>query len=225
VPPTPLNPQPSPATSLPESRVGIPISRLLISLGILLLVSAIDYATHNELLFVTFYFVPVSLCAWHLGRNAGLGMALLSGIAWWLADRLAGSHYEHALSTYWNSLICFLAFAAIGITVSRLKLAIAKREQLNTELSRALADLRQSTEKTRELQGHLQVMCAWTKRVQVEGKWISVDEFLTDHLQIHLTHGISPEAARQLLDEAQLPPKPEEHNPGSRSTPPPHPPT
>jgi hypothetical protein len=40
----------------------------------------------------------------------------------------------------------------------------------------------------------LQVVCAWTQRIQVEGKWVTLDEFLTSKLNVRISHGISPEA-------------------------------
>ena len=175
---------------------------LVISLGVLLLVSFIDYTTSDEFLFFVFYFIPVSVCAWYLGRNAGLGMAFLSGLAWWLADRLGGHRYSREFFSYWNGLICFLAFAVIGLAVSQLRRALRRREEANAELAKALADLKRSTEKTRELQEHMQVMCAWTKQIQIEGKWIPIESFLTEHLHISLTHGIAPEAAQRLIADS-----------------------
>jgi hypothetical protein len=50
---------------------------------------------------------------------------------------------------------------------------------------------------------NLQVVCAWTKQIQVQGKWMSVEDFLTNHLNIQLTHGISPEAVRALVEETE----------------------
>lgn len=179
------------------------LKSFILSLGVLLLVSYIDYATSDQFLFFVFYFIPVALCAWHVGRSAGLGMALLSGIAWWLADRLGGHHYSNGFFSYWNGSICFVAFAVIGLVVGQLKQTLEKREQTNTELTKSLADLRRSTEKIRELQGGLQVVCAWTKQIQIQGKWISIEKFLTDHLNMQLTHGIAPEAVRTLMADSE----------------------
>jgi hypothetical protein len=55
----------------------------------------------------------------------------------------------------------------------------------------------------RKLQNQLQVVCAWTKRVHVEGKWISLDEFLTDQLHARVSYGVSPEAMQEVLDAQQ----------------------
>jgi preprotein translocase subunit SecF len=130
-------------------------------------------------------------------------MAFLSGIAWWLADRLSGYHYSSEFFSYWNGSICFVAFAVIGLVVAQLKQTLDKREHTNAELAKTLADLEHSTETIRELRGNMQVVCAWTKQIQVQGRWVSIEEFLTNHLNIQLTHGISPEAIRALVEETE----------------------
>jgi len=173
----------------------------MLSLGLLLLVSYVDYATGDEFLFFVFYFIPVALCAWKVGSSAGMGMAFLSGISWLLADRLGGHRYSTEFVGYWNGFICFTAFAVVGLVVGRLRLTLDRREQANQDLAKALADLQVSTARIHELQDHLQVVCAWTKQIQVKGKWVSIEEFLTDHLQIRLTHGIAPDAVRKLAAE------------------------
>ena len=44
-------------------------------------------------------------------------------------------------------------------------------------------------------------ICAWTKRIEIDGRWIPVDEFLSDHLHLKLTHGMSVEGARLFQKE------------------------
>ena len=53
----------------------------------------------------------------------------------------------------------------------------------------------------RKLQRGLTKICAWTKRIEVDGRWISVDDFLREYLGLHLTHGISIEGARLFKEE------------------------
>lgn len=72
---------------------------------------------------------------------------------------------------------------------------ITKRKENEKRLDEAAAEIR-------KLQRNLIKICAWTKRIQVEGRWISVDDFLRDHLRLNLTHGISIEGARMLKEES-----------------------
>lgn len=43
-------------------------------------------------------------------------------------------------------------------------------------------------------------VCAWTKRVKHEGRWIPFDEFLEKRFRLKLSHGISDEAAMMELE-------------------------
>ena len=67
------------------------------------------------------------------------------------------------------------------------------------ELEKALDEVNRSADAVRRLQGQLQVVCAWTKRINVEGRWIALDEFLTHKLNTQITYGVSPEAMHEML--------------------------
>jgi hypothetical protein len=140
----------------------------------------------------------VGLCGWHLGRLATLSMAVLSGASWFLVDVLSQHHYAHEGIRYWNSFICFLAFAIIGFGLHRLRQSREKEQQARRELERSLAEIQASMQEIQKLQSQLQVVCAWTKRIRVEGKWVALDEFLTSKLNVKVTHGISPEAFAEI---------------------------
>ena len=170
----------------------------LASLLTLAAVSSIDFVTGYELLFFVFYFIPVGLCGWHLGRLATLGMALLSGTCWLFVDLLSDHDYVHEVNRYLSSFTCFLAFAIIGFVLHHLKQSRDREQQARRELERTLAGLQDSTKEIRKLQSGLQVVCAWTNRIKLEGKWVTLDEFLTNKLNVKVSHGISPEAFAEI---------------------------
>lgn|GEM_PF-2917488 len=41
-------------------------------------------------------------------------------------------------------------------------------------------------------------ICAWTKEVRIGSTWVTIEEFLEDHLGIAMTHGISDDALENL---------------------------
>ncbi len=49
----------------------------------------------------------------------------------------------------------------------------------------------------RKLRRGLLKICSWSKRIEVDGKWITVDEFLRDHLGLELTHAMSSVGQRK----------------------------
>jgi CHASE3 domain sensor protein len=51
---------------------------------------------------------------------------------------------------------------------------------------------------------HLQqivTVCAWTGRVQFEGKWINLEEYLNRRFGVSVSHGLSNEAASKMIHE------------------------
>jgi CHASE3 domain sensor protein len=61
-----------------------------------------------------------------------------------------------------------------------------------------------------DLEGLIKV-CAWTKRVQWEGQWVTFEEYLARRFNLHCTHGMSEEAAERLtieLAHTPVPPEP-----------------
>ena len=66
---------------------------------------------------------------------------------------------------------------------------ITERKENERQLSEAAAEIE-------KLRTGLLKICAWTKRIEIDGRWIPVDEFLSDHLHLKLSHGMSVEGAR-----------------------------
>ena len=172
--------------------------------------SYINYLTGYQILLFVFYFAPVALCGWYLGRFAVVAMAILSGISWCFVDILSNHHYPFEVFRYLNSFICFLAFAIIGLLLQGLRHSLGEQQLIRQQLERTLAELTRRTEESMKLQRHLHVVCAWTKRINVEGKWIPLDEFMTDKLNAKLSYGVSPEAMKEVLDHADYAPTDEQ---------------
>lgn len=175
---------------------------ILASVANLLVISYIHYLTGYEFLFFVFYFVPVSLVGWYLGRLSVFCLAVLTGMSWCSVDILSNHQYPHEVFRYANSAICFVAFASIGVLVQGLRKALTDQRQASQALQKAHDDLKHSSETLQKLQNQMQVVCAWTKRINVEGKWIPLDEFLRDKLQAQISFGVSPEAMQQILQDA-----------------------
>jgi PAS domain S-box-containing protein len=72
-------------------------------------------------------------------------------------------------------------------------------EQTLRKMEKLMDELKASQSTIETLREGLVTVCAWTKRIQHEGRWMTMDEFLKDHLHLKLTHGISAEAADQMI--------------------------
>jgi hypothetical protein len=60
----------------------------------------------------------------------------------------------------------------------------------------------QALAQSRELAGHVVMLCAWTKRVKEDGQWVPLEEFLTRHLHVRISHGVSDDVRDQLVHKS-----------------------
>ena len=176
---------------------------MLVSLTVQAVVGFADYITGSELHLDVFYFIPIAITAWYLRRSDVIISAIVGALTWGYADIRGGHHYSNLVYWYWNILVSLSSLLILGLAVKALRDILKKKEAARQELLKALTELRQSTAEVQRLQGEFQVICAWTKRIRVEDKWMTIEEFLKDHLHIKLSHGMSPEAKAKLAREAE----------------------
>lgn len=174
---------------------------LLVSFATQALVGFADYATGYELNLDVLYFIPISICAWYLTRSEVVISAVLGALTWGYADIRSGHQYPNHSYLYWNIFVSFISLLILGLVLKTLSDNLKRQVIARRELEKALANLRLSAAKVEKLQSQLQVVCAWSNRIRVEGKWMTFEEFLLNHLQIKLSHGISPEATGQFIKE------------------------
>jgi signal transduction histidine kinase len=134
---------------------------------LLLLVGYIDWLTGPELAFAQFYLLPVSVCAWYIGKRSGYMMAIASCIVWLYVDALTAAHPHDSLYWLWNGLVrglfFFLAVEVVRNWQTRgqrlaeivnertlaLKDEIAQREQAQASLQRLGAQISAAEEAER----------------------------------------------------------------------------
>ena len=88
---------------------------MMVTLGI----GWLDYITGFELTLFVFYGIPIFLAVWWAGTRAGLFIAVLSGVVWWLAN-MSTNPYETQLGYAWalvNRLVylCVVVFAVTAL--------------------------------------------------------------------------------------------------------------
>jgi PAS domain S-box-containing protein len=75
---------------------------------------------------------------------------------------------------------------------------ISARKEAEEELQRSNSRLKKALAERDRLKEELLTICAWTKKVQVDGKWVPVEVFLKERLGIQTSHGISDEALKKI---------------------------
>ena len=87
-------------------------------------IGVIDVLTGYDISIFIFYALPIYAVAWFIDQKAGLLVALISGLTWWLATVAGGHEYINNFLEAWETFvrIGFFIFVAIGA-------AALKREQ------------------------------------------------------------------------------------------------
>jgi diguanylate cyclase (GGDEF)-like protein len=94
-------------------------------------IGGFDYATGIELRVFPFYFLPISLLAWHAGRSGALVSAVLSAAAWEISNLLGGLDFSHPGIWIGNTVVQAVSFATVGLLIATLKGSLLRERGLS----------------------------------------------------------------------------------------------
>ena len=164
---------------------------------LLLLVARLDYVTGPELGFFIFYYLPISVAAWHLGRRAGILFVFAALCAWLTVETANGLVYSSDFVKYWNGGIRLVAFLIIALVLPRIRASIVREQALSEGLSRALSEVKR-------LSGLLPI-CANCKKIRDgEGDWHHVESYVRARSEAEFSHTICAPCAEKLYPEFPL---------------------
>jgi hypothetical protein len=109
--------------------------------------------------------------------------------------------HEEGFGSWQKLLNCSAGLLAIWAALHLSLEAIAAYEarlQEATRHAQAIAHARESTEQ-------FVMLCAWTKRVKEDGKWVPLEDFLERHFQVRISHGMSDEVHQDIVHKATHP--------------------
>lgn len=160
----------------------------------------IDYWTKIELNFFVFYFIPVSFAAFRFGLMPSIAVSVFCAGVWAGADIIGDHFYSSPAFAVWNTLIRLASFVSIGWAVSTITALLAKEQSMADKLRMSLAEVK-------VLKGLLPI-CASCKKIREDsGEWQVLEEYLEVHADTQFTHGLCPDCARAMLNEAGIPNK------------------
>jgi sigma-B regulation protein RsbU (phosphoserine phosphatase) len=113
---------------------------MAVVVGLLLVIGSIDIVTSPDLSFLGFYFLPVLLASWFLGKGEGLAIAMASVAVWTLDDALSHRHYSYPAIPIWNRSVEFAFFVFLSWLTGSLKVALER--QLRARAARLERDLK-----------------------------------------------------------------------------------
>ncbi len=82
-----------------------------------------------------------------------------------------------------------------GLVMDQMEVRLSARKAI-ASLSHILLGVK----RPRDLE-NLITVSAWSRKIQVDGEWVSFEEFLTDRLGVSITHGIDPDTAEEIHRE------------------------
>jgi diguanylate cyclase (GGDEF)-like protein len=97
---------------------------------LVLVLWVIDYFTGPDFSFVVFYLFPVFLVTWFAGKNAGIAISLMSGLAWFVADVLTMTAETHVSIPYLNLVTKLGFFLIVNLTVTSLRTSLEREREL-----------------------------------------------------------------------------------------------
>jgi diguanylate cyclase (GGDEF)-like protein len=130
------------------------------------LIGVVDYVTGYQISVSVLYLVPVMLAAWYAGKRAGIGLAVLSSLAWLTVDIGTAHPYDHFAIPFWNALVRLGFFVVNGILAAELRSSLlrerefARTDVLTGSFSRRAFDerLEQDIDRARRQSGSLTLM-------------------------------------------------------------------
>lgn len=115
---------------------------LVLALGLVVLFGWLDHLTGTDVRSVLFYFVPIMLVSWTLGRRHVLVVAVASALAWGTAELLLHD-YRFDFAAAWNEVSALTVFAFVGLSISALR---RERDELR-KANKRVKDLLENEER------------------------------------------------------------------------------
>ncbi|MGH7590872.1 MAG: GGDEF domain-containing protein [Gemmatimonadales bacterium] len=94
-------------------------------------IGALDYFTGIELRVYPLYYGPIALLAWRRGRVGAVTGTVLSGMAWVVANTLAGQRYSTDVIAVSNTITQSASFLIVGLLIATLRDALAREHGLS----------------------------------------------------------------------------------------------
>jgi signal transduction histidine kinase len=184
---------------------------VLLALVLVALIGVADYATGREVYMSAFYLVPICWAGWAAGRKAGLCMATVATVIWFMADLMKrGEAYSHRAIPFWNALLLLALFVVVVYLLSAFQAAHRYLEETVQQRTAALQD--EIAERKR-----LEIAKIQSERLAVVGTMaaevahevrnplgsivLNLDLIQKEVEKIVGTPGHSPEEARLLVNE------------------------
>ena len=167
-------------------------NKYLLFLGCALFLAAVgylDWITGPEFTMGPFYFIPIAIASWNLGRFGTLffAFAVIFIRAFLDRDRV----YTHEWLYYWNAFMRVGIFLTFAMCVRKISSVIAAQREIIKELS----DTFEESWKV----GGLFPVCTICKNLRTDPEYVGrVKKFVEEHSSTRFIHSVCPDCSEAL---------------------------
>ena len=155
---------------------------LMTALAVTMVILYVDLQLPLGVTITVFYVIPILISLMSDRREYTLGLAilctLLVGVGYLFSPNIGVPRWVVIMDR--SAVILVIWITAV----------------LGTETAKA-------KNKIREM-GKLLTICAWTKQIKIDDKWIPIEEYLVKHCGLKLTHGITKEAQQLYFKDMDI---------------------
>lgn len=105
----------------------------LVSLSLVIMIGFLDYLSGTDFSFYIFYVFPVLFAVWFAGKHYGFLITLFCFVAWYFDTFYKRLLEQNYWILSWNIIVELFFFVVVIFSVSALKKAIKKREELERQ--------------------------------------------------------------------------------------------
>lgn len=155
---------------------------LATALAVIVVIFFVDLQVPLGVTITTFYVIPILISMMSDRREYTFGLAglctLLVVLGYLFSPNIGIKRWVSVIDRSAVILVIWIT-AVLGIETAKAK------------------------KKIREM-GKLLTICAWTKQIKVDDNWIPIEDYLTKHCGLKLTHGITKEAQQLYFKDMDI---------------------
>jgi len=162
--------------------------------ALVLVLGAIDTVTGDDFEMFVFYFIPIVLAAWYAGHRWSIAISLISAATWCVSDIYTSVPYSYIWGP-WDAIVRLISFLVLAMALSKIKDYQFKLQAVNQQLTDAMAQIKQLT--------GIVPMCSFCRKIRDEKQhWIPLEQYITDHSEAQVSHGLCPSCYKKHYGEA-----------------------
>ena len=111
---------------------------IVISIILKVVIGFLDYITGYEFDFFVFYYIPIAISAWYVGKKWAIINSVILAIVWSGIDLVSGHQYSSWIFHVWNGVIHFISFLLLALMLFIIRRLLNKEKELTANYRKVL---------------------------------------------------------------------------------------